>query len=169
MATSGNPAVIASEAKMTEQTASTPGTDKTPKEPLSLVPTKGKTKGKGSKEITYNQLSRIPVDPDEFMKLVQPTADEFNEYLYVGFNEKSYSEAADEIGEFVDDGWHKDVQKLFRDSVRSMRKLFGESKTLDEVASLMRPGAEAAQVAKLAALKAEAEKAAAEAAAPKAA
>ena len=142
----GNP-LLGKEKAMPEHAT----TEKAKPEALALVPTKGKTKGKGSKEITYNQLSRVPLSINEFNTVTGTASEsELCEYLYVGFNEKSYSEAADEIGEFVNDSWHKDVQTQFRNAVRGMAKLFAGTKTIEEIAAMMAPGAELANQNKLA-------------------
>jgi hypothetical protein len=147
-----NPSTIAKENTMQAETAgASPAESAKPKPELTLVPTKGKTKGKGSKEITYNQLSRVPDSIDEFNKVTGTASmPELCEYLFVGYNEKSYSEAADEIGEFVDDSWHKDVQTQFRAAVRGMAKLFGGTKPIEEIAAMMTPGAVQANINKLA-------------------
>ena len=146
-----------------EEKAMTETAEKPKVEALVLVPNKGKTRGPNPKEMTYNQLSRVPLNINEFNTVTGTASEaELCEYLFVGFNEKSYSEAADEIGEFVNDAWHKDVQTQFRAAVRGMVKLFSGTKTVAEVAAMMAPGAELANQNKLA----EIEKAKLEAAKP---
>src|SRR6266567_2364651 len=143
----------------------------TPKkvEPLELVEQTGRTKGKGSKEIKYNQLNRPPLSIEEFNSVTGPSSlPELCEYLFHGFNEKSYSEAADEIGEFVDDSWNWLSKEQFRAAVRGMHKLFSGSKTIEEVAQMMIPGAVASNPANIERAKEE-EKARAERDAKKAA
>ena len=57
--TAGNP--LLGEEKAMAETAEKPKV-----EALVLVPNKGKTRGPNPKEITYNQLSRVPLNINEF-------------------------------------------------------------------------------------------------------
>ena len=64
---------------------------------------------------------------------------ELCDYLFHGFNEKNYSEAADEIGEFIDDDWSFLTKEQFRAAVRTMHKLCGGAKTIEAIAKDMIP------------------------------
>src|SRR5206468_3828212 len=105
-------------------------------------------KGKGSKEVKWDELNRVPDSVAEFSQVTGTKSEaELCSYLFAGFNEKNYSEAADEIGEFVDDNWSWITKEQFRAAVRGMSKLFAGSKTIEEIAAMMKPGADASDPA----------------------
>jgi hypothetical protein len=134
-------APVASEPEVTKETA------------LALIEKEGKTRGKYSKDIKYKQLNRVPNTQKEFMDLVTTSEAEIVEYLYRGYNEVRYSEAADEIGEFLNDNWDKATQDSFRVTVRGMMKMTGLP--VENVAALIKPSVEKAWSEKQAKLAAE--------------
>jgi hypothetical protein len=119
---------------------------------LALIDKEGSTRGKNPRKITFKVLNRIAKSVEEFMSVTGiKTEPELAELLSDGYNSASYSAASDEIGEYIEDGWSKDVQTAFRNSVRGMSKMLDVS--IDEVAPMLK----AKLVAKLEADKARAE------------
>jgi hypothetical protein len=129
----------------------------------SLTTKKGKTRGRNPREIEYQGFDlekpdTLPKSLEEFMNVSGVKEDkEILDYLIDGFNAAKYSEASDEIGEFINDAWDKDTQSQFRLAVRNFSKIAG--KTIEESVDLLKPSIDAAWTAKQeAAKKAEAEK-----------
>jgi hypothetical protein len=120
---------------------------------LALIEREGKTRGKYSKDIKYKQLNRVPNTQKEFMDLVTTSEADICEYLYRGYNDARYSEAADEIGEFINDSWDKATQDSFRVTVRGMMKMTGLP--VEQVSTLIKPSVEKAWAEKQAKLASE--------------
>jgi hypothetical protein len=106
----------------------------------------GATRGRNVSIIEYEAFDTslpdtLPSSVEEFMSLTG-TNDEkvLVEYLIDGYNDAQYKAASDEIGEFINPAWPKDVQAQFRLAVRNYAKMAEVS--IEEAAALMKPGTE---------------------------
>lgn len=117
----------------------------------------GFTRGKGSLPIKWEAFDEtipesMPVSLKEFNDLTgTKTEAELLEYAIVGFNDAQYTAASDPIAEHVNPLWDADTKSQFRLVVRNMSKVL--SKSIDDVVAMIKPGVEAAAVAKAAAAK----------------
>jgi hypothetical protein len=105
----------------------------------------GKTKGKGSRNITYWAFDDSKPDtlPKNALQLKASTAflntdarnpegveftnDRLLEFMIDGLNTWSYNKQADEIGEYLNPEWPEDIQGNFRIAVRNTSKMTGMS------------------------------------------
>jgi hypothetical protein len=106
----------------------------------------GATRGRNVSIIEYEAFDdskpeTLPDSIQEFMSLTN-TQDEKTlvGYLVEGFNSASYRQASDEIGEFINPAWPKEIQAAFRLAVRNYAK--SAEVSIDEAAALLKPGIE---------------------------
>jgi hypothetical protein len=104
----------------------------------------GMTRGKASSVISWEAFDEslpatLPKSITEFMDVtkVQDEASLVG-YLITGYNDANYKLASDEIGEYVDPTWSKDVQAQFRLVVRNYSK--GAGVSIEDAANLIKPG-----------------------------
>lgn len=134
---------------------------------VKLTTAKGRTRGKNPRDIEYEKFDHeqpdtLPKTMKEFMEVTKVDKEsDLLDLLVSGFNDSQYSAASDEIGEFINDAWDKDYQAQFRLTVRNFSKISGKS--VEETVAMLKTAIDAGWDAKVAAKKADAEKAKAEA------
>lgn len=117
----------------------------------------GQTRGKNPSVITWEAFDlekpdSLPTDIKEFMEVTKINDQkEILGYIIDGFNGSAYSQASDEIGEYINDSWDKETQSQFRLAVRNYSKLAGVG--IEDAVNLIKPGLEKAFQAKLEAAK----------------
>lgn len=108
----------------------------------------GQTRGKSPSVITWEAFDleipeSLPTTPKEFMDMTGTKDEkELTALLIDGFNSAAYSQASDEIGEFVEDYWDKDTVAQFRVVVRTYAK--GAGMSIEDSVGLIKPGFEKA-------------------------
>lgn len=114
----------------------------------------GQTRGKSPSVVTWEAFDKektdtLPKSIAEFMALTG-TKDEPDmvDYLIEGFNKAAYSAASDEIGEFVNDEWSKELAGQFRIIVRQYFKALGGATSLEDIVNMVKPAIEKAHAAK---------------------
>lgn len=113
----------------------------------------GQTRGKNPSVVTWeafdDDTKTRPSTIAQFME-VTSTKDEPDmvAYLIDGYNKSAYSQASDEIGEFINDAWDKETQSQFRLIVRNYVRALAGTKTLEEVVNLVKPAIDMAFAAK---------------------
>lgn len=112
----------------------------------------GQTRGKNPSVITWDAFDRelvetLPKTIQEFMATTnvkdEPT---LVDYLIDGFNDAAYSQASDEIGEFIEDYWDKDTKTGFRTTVRGFAR--SANMSIEQAVALLKPAIDAAFKAK---------------------
>jgi len=111
----------------------------------------GFTRGKGSIPIKWEAFNEaepdtLPKNIQEFLDITKATDTEMLDYLIVGYNDNQYTAASDPIAEHVNLAWDKDLQTQFRLVVRNLSKAM--NKSIEEAVAMVKPGVEAAFVAK---------------------
>jgi hypothetical protein len=122
----------------------------------------GQTRGKSPSVITWEAFDlekpeTLPADFPEFADLSGLSAMAETErdkthlsYCIDGYNDAQYSQASDEIGEYVEDYWDKDTQGQFRVVIRNYAKVTGMS--IEDAVVNLKPSIDAAFKARKAAL-----------------
>lgn len=103
----------------------------------------GQTRGKNSSVITWQAFDAetpdsLPATLAEFVQLTGAKDAEVLEYVIDGFNSAAYGLASDELFEYVDDSWSKEIKNQFRLAVRNTVKLTGMD--VEAVANAMKAG-----------------------------
>lgn len=106
------------------------------------------TRGKNPTPITYESFDESKPDtlPESVAEFVSLTGigDEaaLVAYLITGFNDNSFRIASDPVAEFVNSAWPAEVQKSFKDSVKTLVKngVFG---SIEDAVTLLKPQVEA--------------------------
>lgn len=106
------------------------------------------TRGKNPTPITYESFDESKPDtlPESVAEFVSLTGigDEaaLVAYLITGFNDNSFRIASDPVAEFVNSAWPAEVQKSFKDSVKTLVKnrVFG---SIEDAVMLLKPQVEA--------------------------
>ncbi len=121
----------------------------------------GQTRGKNPSVISWDAFDEsakdtLPKTIKDFMAVVglegpgaEPT---MVEYLIDGFNASAYAQASDEIGEFINDSWDKEMQAQFRLAVRNFSK--SASMSIEDAVNIIKPALDKAYEAKVALAKA---------------
>lgn len=118
----------------------------------------GQTRGKNPSVVTWEAFNQdepatLPTTQAQFMEVTKTQTEvEILRYLIEGFNKVSYSQASDEIGEYINDAWDTDTQAQFRLTVRNYAK--SADMTIEEAANLLKPSVEKAFLKRQAALEA---------------
>lgn len=109
----------------------------------------GMTRGKGSVPIKWeafdeSQPDTLPKSLAEFANIakIDPSSEagkkKILDYLIVGYNDDTYTQASDPIAEFVNPTWSEDKQAQFRLVVRNFFKAMNGSLSIEDVSKMFR-------------------------------